>query len=156
MPDISSDCIGSTTRCPLQFKVCVTPWKDLEAGGRQMSRWGKTWQAREKKEETRKWAPEQIKRWKEVSKKARRKSKQQMSTWKKMSSQKQQQMNKQKQILLHTFQAVDGDKFICMDSYTARDCLVYSFGIRSDKPTSFQIQKYIYVQHTYVSEWSAH
>jgi len=29
-------------------------------------------------------------------------------------------------------QAVDGDKFICMDSYTARDCLVYSFGIRDD------------------------
>ena len=53
---------GFTTRCPLQYKVSVTPWNDLEAGGRQMSRWGKTWQAREKKKEARKWAPEQINR----------------------------------------------------------------------------------------------
>ena len=55
---------GSTTRCPLQFKVCVTPWNALEAGGRQMSRWGITWQAREKKEGDQKmstWTNKQIK-----------------------------------------------------------------------------------------------
>jgi hypothetical protein len=28
------------------------------------------------------------------------------------------------------YQAFDGDKFICLDSYSSQDCLVYSFGIR--------------------------
>ena len=28
------------------------------------------------------------------------------------------------------FQAWDGDKFICMDSYSPENCLIYSFGIR--------------------------
>jgi len=31
-----------------------------------------------------------------------------------------------------TYQAFDGDKFVCMDSYSPKDCLVYSFGIRSE------------------------
>ena len=29
-------------------------------------------------------------------------------------------------------QAVDGDKFVCMDTFTPEDCLVYSFGIADD------------------------
>lgn len=31
-----------------------------------------------------------------------------------------------------TYQAFDGDKFVCMDGYSPKDCLVYSFGIRSE------------------------
>ena len=88
-----------------------------------------------------------------MSKKARKRSKQKKSTWKKTNEQPKTTTNDERKANLTThfpFQAVDGDKFICMDSYTARDCLVYSFGIRSDKPTSFQIQKYIYyVQYMY-------
>jgi len=30
---------------------------------------------------------------------------------------------------LGKYKAFDGDKFICMDSYTPKDCLIYSFGI---------------------------
>jgi len=29
-------------------------------------------------------------------------------------------------------QAFDGDKFVCTDSYSSKDCLVYSFGTRSE------------------------
>ena len=35
-------------------------------------------------------------------------------------------------VSLLIFQAYDGDKFICMDSYNPKQCLVYSFGIRSN------------------------
>ena len=35
-------------------------------------------------------------------------------------------------VSLLNFQAYDGDKFICMDSYTPKKCLIYSFGIRSN------------------------
>ena len=33
-------------------------------------------------------------------------------------------------VSLLIFQAYDGDKFICLDSYMPKQCLVYSFGIR--------------------------
>ena len=31
-----------------------------------------------------------------------------------------------------TVQAFDCDKFVCMDAYTSADCLIYSFGIRTE------------------------
>ena len=39
---------------------------------------------------------------------------------------------------LGIFQAFDGDKFVCMDSYSPTDCLVYSFGIRFGHPRGVQ------------------
>ena len=33
-------------------------------------------------------------------------------------------------IFTYNSQAVDGDKFICLDAFNSQDCLVYSFGIR--------------------------
>ena len=35
-------------------------------------------------------------------------------------------------IPVNIIQAFDGDKFICMDSYVPENCLIYSFGIRSN------------------------
>ena len=40
--------------------------------------------------------------------------------------------------LLGVFQAIDGDKFVCLDSYSPTDCLVYSFGIRFGHPRGVQ------------------
>ena len=55
----------------------------------------------------------------------------QATRWQRSTKKKTQKwVRKARKCVHHThFQAFDGDKFVCMDSYSPRDCLIYSFGV---------------------------
>ena len=55
----------------------------------------------------------------------------QATRWQRSTKKKTQKwFRKARKCVHHThFQAFDGDKFVCMDSYSPRDCLIYSFGV---------------------------
>ena len=44
------------------------------------------------------------------------------------------------------WKAVDGDKFVCFDSYKPSSCLIYSFGIRLDSFQNHEMQSFHFQQ----------